>query len=222
MATWGGSAGVVGRDEADRLAALGHDRTWEPGDLVMRQGGPADGVVVVRQGHLKVLTTTPEGRSLLLALRGPGDLVGELACLDGGRRSADVVALTPVTGRWVDRRALWRHLEGDAGTMRSLVRLLATRLREADRSRLEQATEPTQRLLARRLLELAASHGRPTPVGFTIDMPVTQEELASWIGISRERLGDAFRRLREDGLVATGRRRVDVVDVDALRERALG
>ena len=221
MATLGGS-GVVGRHEVDRLAALGHDRTWGPGDLVMRQGAPADGVVVVSHGHLKVLTTTPEGRSLLLALRGPGELVGELACLDGGRRSADVVALTPVAGRWVGLRALWQHLEGDPRTMRSLVQLLAARLREADRSRLEQATEPTQRLLARRLLELAASHGRPSPGGFTIDMPVTQEELAAWIGISRERLGDAFRRLRADGLVATGRRRVDVVDVDGLRERALG
>jgi CRP-like cAMP-binding protein len=101
-----------------------------------------------------------------------------------------------------------------------LTRLIA-RLREADRKRAEFGASDTIGRVAARLVELASDYGKPAPGGgILIDLPITQEELASWVGSSREGVNKALHTLRNLRWVGTERRAITVLDVEKLRERA--
>jgi len=98
--------------------------------------------------------------------------------------------------------------------------MLSSRLRDADRKRIEFGAYDTLGRLATRLLELVERFGEPTERGVRIALPLTQDELAGWIGSSREAVARALQALRARGYVETRRRTIVVLDLDALRRRA--
>jgi CRP/FNR family cyclic AMP-dependent transcriptional regulator len=195
-------------------------RRFRKGQAIFHEGGSSDRVVALLSGRVKVSTLTEEGREIVLAFRGPGDLLGELSAIDGQPRSASVEAIEPVEALAVtaaDFRAfLVDHPE--IGVM--LLETLARRLRDADRKRVEYGAHDTVGRVAARLLELADQYGEEAPRGIQIGLPISQEELAGWTGASREAVSKALQVMREAGWVVTERRRITVCDPDALRRRS--
>jgi CRP/FNR family transcriptional regulator, cyclic AMP receptor protein len=212
-----GVLSVLSRDDADALASLGRTVTYERGDLLVRQGARERSVHILLDGSVKVVVTASDGRSVLLEFCGPGESIGELSVLDGRARSADVIASAPVRSLRIDGDAFLGFLRSRPELALSLLRAISARLRDANVTRLEMALEPTVQRVARRLLELAATHGEPVEDALRIDMPVTQAELAEWVGASREGVSDALRQLREVGAIETARKAVLVRDVARLR-----
>lgn len=104
----------------------------------------------------------------------------------------------------------------------ALVQLLARRLREADRRLVEARTEDVLTRLSHHLLELGARYGRTGDEGLDLDIPLSQEQLAAWIGTTRESVSLALSELRSREAVSTARKRITLVDVDVLRELATG
>ena len=101
-----------------------------------------------------------------------------------------------------------------------LLRAIIHRLRAADQRRTDSGSQGTVGRLAKLLVELAEEHGQPTSTGVDIDIPLTQQELASLIAASRESVVRALRSLRWRGLVTTGRRRITIHDLRGLADRA--
>jgi CRP-like cAMP-binding protein len=158
-----------------------------------------------------------DGEELLLALRGPGDLLGELSAIDGEPRSATVSALEPLEVLLVDAGEFTAFLRANPSVMFDLLRLLTGRLRDADRKRVEFGSFDTLGRVASRLLELVETYGEPSSRGVRIAIPLTQLELAGWIGASREAVSKALRVLRSTGLIETRRGSIVVLDREALR-----
>ena len=104
----------------------------------------------------------------------------------------------------------------------ALLRLVTSRLRDADRKRVEFGAFDIAARVAGRLVELADRFGEPVPDGVRIPVPLSQDELAGWVGASREAVAKALRVLRDRGLLTTGRRTMTVLDLDGLRRRASG
>jgi CRP-like cAMP-binding protein len=102
----------------------------------------------------------------------------------------------------------------------AVLELITTRLRDADRKRAEFGSMDATGRVAARLVELADQHGQPTGSGVRIDLALSQEDLASWVGASREAVSRALRLFRERGWIATRRRGITVLDQDALRSRS--
>ena len=140
--------------------------------------------------------------------------------LDHSPRSASATALEPVETIVVGARDLDRALAESPEAARELLSILATRLRDADRKRVEFATLDTLGRVAVRLLELCERFGQSTADGVLISLPISQEELAGWCGASREATVKALRTLRELGRVTTGRNKLVVHDLQALRRHA--
>src|SRR5207342_283186 len=107
---------------------------------------------------------------------------------------------------------------GDAAI--ALLQLVTARLRDADRKRVESAAYDIPGRVARRLLELAERFGEPDGQGVRIGVALSQDELAGWVGASREAVAKALRVLRDRGFVTTGRRTMTVLDLEGLRKRA--
>ncbi|MHA6784754.1 Crp/Fnr family transcriptional regulator [Pseudonocardia saturnea] len=211
-------------DEADRaeLAARGRHRRWPAGASLFLEGDRATTVVVVVTGRVKVFSLTEQGEEVVLAVRGPGALLGELTAVDGTERSTSVSALEPVVALVVPASAFVAFLHDRPAAAMVLLRLVTSRLRDADRKRVEFGAYDIAARVAGRLVELADRFGEAVPDGVRISVPLSQDELAGWVGASREAVAKALRVLRDRGLVTTGRRTMTVLDLDGLRGRARG
>jgi len=206
------------------LAALrrdGRTRKFQRGQALFTEGDRAERVFLIERGWVTVTCVAPGGREIVLGLRGPGDMLGELSALDSEPRSATAVAVSEVEVVVVSGSALERALD-DVQASRELIRMLAGRLRDADRKRLEFAALDTLGRVAWRLLELSERFGHKTADGISVDLPLSQEQIAGWCGASRESTVKALSSLRTLGCITTGRRRVVIRDLTALRRHAGG
>jgi CRP/FNR family cyclic AMP-dependent transcriptional regulator len=202
------------------LARHGRPRRLPAGTPLFLEGTRSDTVIVVISGRVKVFSSAEDGAEVILEVRGPGALLGELAAIDGQPRSASVRSLETVEVLTVGFREFTAFLHDHPRTMWLLLRMLTNRLRDADRKRAEFGVYDTLNRVARRLVELVDRFGEQTESGIKITLPFTQDELASWVGASREAVAKALRTLRASGYLRTQRRTYTVVDIEGLRRRA--
>jgi CRP/FNR family cyclic AMP-dependent transcriptional regulator len=202
------------------LAELGHVRRFRSGTTLFWEGDRSDHVAVLVSGTVKIEASS-DGVNSVLALREPGDLIGELAALDGAPRSAAAIALEPVSARLIPGTAFERFLATEPSAAMALLRLVVARLRDSDRHRVEFGTHGVPGRLARRLVDLAERHGEQDGSAVRITVPLTQQDLAAMIGASREAVARALGLLREHGIVTTQRRSLQILDLEALRRKAL-
>ncbi len=214
-----GFLGALSAPECDALEERASRRRHTRGAALFREHEDSDSVVVVLSGRVKVSTVT-DGREVVLAFRGPGDLVGELSAIERRPRSATVTAVEPVEALTLAASEFRAFLHAHPRVALLLLEMLSRRLRDADRKRVEFAAHDTVGRVSARLVELAEAHGRPVGAGVEITLPLSQEELAGWTGASREAVGKALQLMRGLGWVATQRRRITVLDLEALRARS--
>jgi CRP-like cAMP-binding protein len=205
-------------DEIEDLHKSGRPRRWDRGVTIFTEGDTSDWVLVLTSGRVKVSSHTAGGTEVVLAVRGPGALLGDMSAIDGEPRSATVTALEPVEGIAVRDFSGFLNDHGRIAVI--LLKLVTSRLRDADRKRVEYGAFDTTGRVATRLVELAERYGEPADGGVRVALPLSQDELAGWTGASREAVSKALRSLRDRGLIETGRRRVVIRDMDGLRRRA--
>lgn len=204
----------------EELLVEGHRRRYASGDVLFREGTRSSSVVLLQRGRVKVTSISEDGHEIVLAIRGRGDVLGELGVLDGSPRSATVTAMDEVEAVIVPAGRFRGLLERDGRLALAVLRTVVGRLRDADRKRVEFGALDVPARVALRLLELADRYGRPSDDGMRITVRLTQEELAGWVGSSREAVVKALRTFRERGWVDTGRRQLTILDEEALRRHA--
>jgi CRP/FNR family cyclic AMP-dependent transcriptional regulator len=190
---------------------------FAPREKIFGEGEPSDHIAILLAGIVKITASTASGHEALLGLRGAGEIVGEFAVLSGNPRSATVRALDDVRARLVPASAFVNALRQHPDALFGLLHAVVDRLRESDRRRLEFAGSDVRARVARLLAELAGTHGQPAADGsVTIGLALSQTEIAGATGASREAVAKALRTLRTSGAVATSRRRITILDRDAL------
>ncbi|MDP9326118.1 MAG: Crp/Fnr family transcriptional regulator [Candidatus Dormibacteraeota bacterium] len=207
--------------EAETLRTLGRRQRYPKGATLFVEGDRADRVIVITDGLVKISILTPDGKEVLLAVRGGGDLVGDQGFLDGAPRSATATAMDPVDALLIPAGEFTLFLEQHARVALLLLRMLSRRLRDADAKRAEFAAYDTVGRVASRLVEMAGRFGENEAFGIRINLPLTQEELAGWTGSSREAVSKALGMLRSLGWIETHRRGITIVDIEGLRNRAV-
>jgi CRP/FNR family cyclic AMP-dependent transcriptional regulator len=207
--------------ELEVLTSLGRRQRYPKGAPLFVEGEQSDRVLCILDGRVKISLVTADGKEVVLAVRGPGDLLGDQAFLDGEPRSASAFALDPVNSVVVQARDFTAFLEEQPRVALLLLKMISRRLRDADRKRAEFAAFDTVGRVASRLLELAERFGETHENGIRISLPLTQEELAGWTGSSREAVSKALGSLRSLGCIETRRRGITILDVAGLRKRAV-
>ncbi|WP_285506426.1 Crp/Fnr family transcriptional regulator [Actinokineospora sp. NBRC 105648] len=207
-------------DDAQRAAvtAAGTVRRFGKGTVIIREGDRGGWVLVLTRGRVKVVAAGPGGHQAVLSVRGPGDMLGEMAALDDRPRSATVTAIEPVTGLVIPPDRLTRLLTEHQSINAVFLRIVTGRLRYANERRLEHGDAGTAQRLASLLVDLYTRYCDTD--GETLTLRMSQSELAGLISASREAVTRALRTLREEGVVSTGRQRLVVHDIAALRRAA--
>ncbi|MBE1491934.1 Crp/Fnr family transcriptional regulator [Plantactinospora soyae] len=203
--------------DRDELLTLGVSREFPAGRRLIREGADDSHVELLHRGFVKV-TTGVQGSETLLAIRMPGDILGETAAMTGGPRTATVVTCGRVRSSVVSRTGFERFLSRHPEAALHMGAIMGERLRWANQRRADFTAYPADVRVARILTEIATTCGQRVDRGILLGVALSQPELASMVGVADVTLQKALRALRRRNLVHTGYRRLLVLDLDLLRE----
>jgi CRP/FNR family cyclic AMP-dependent transcriptional regulator len=191
---------------AELAAALFADArmvTFDPGQTLFLAGDPCTGCYQMAEGLLKVTLDLASGRERILAILGPGALVGELSVIDGTPRSACVTAIRPSKLRFISRAAFDEFGHAHPEIFRTIAGVLARRLRDINGALVAASFLSVKGRAARTLLILADAFGKDVGTGRTlIRQKVSQGDLAAMAGIARENLSRVLQDWMEGNLVS--------------------
>ena len=188
------SAGLFGQARIVQLAA---------NQMLFLAGDPGDGCYRVDEGLLKVSVASPSGGERILAILGPGTLVGELSIIDGAPRSASVAALRDSKLVFVSRAAFAAFVRSNPEVYRHITALLTRRLRDIDDALAAASFLSLKGRVARALLNLAEAFGKDVGSGrILIRQKVSQSDIAAMAGIARENVSRILRDWMRRSLVS--------------------
>lgn len=192
-------------DDADRRALLAEMRPvgFDAGQVIFTRGDTGRDVYLVTQGRVRLSVLTAEGRELSFAHAETGSSFGEIAMLDEGPRSADATAVVKTDALSLGRAAFMRLAETRPHLVEAMVRFLCRRIRDADQQLEAIALCPIEVRLARFFLA-ATRQKDPDAVEdrVTVDLGMSQGELAMLIGASRPKVNTALSMLESSGAIS--------------------
>jgi CRP-like cAMP-binding protein len=190
-----------------RLARQGVPCSVDPGNLLFAKGDKGDALYVLLEGEVEVRTSTEAGKDVRLASLKPPAVIGEMAVLDGGARSADICAIRRSRFLRISRDQAIAAFESEPKALLKLVAELSRRLRNADIALEDAHVLDLGGRLALRLLEEA---------GDGIAVTLTQTEIARRIGASREKVNRKLHEWVDEGWISMGRAGIKLVARDRL------
>ncbi len=201
-----------GLDEAElrRLAGICREVTLAPGAVLFDQGAELDGLYIVVAGIVRIYLTADDGREVTISLLEDGEMIGEIALIDGLPRSAGAAALTETRLVFLPHGAFCAALDTSPALSRQVMLMLCERLRSAD----EQLGQVIFHDLRHRLLvllrQIAVLHGRVERDVSFVEMDLTQGNLAQMLGASREAVNKQLRSLAKEGRIAVSGHQIQV------------
>ncbi|HEB88290.1 MAG TPA: Crp/Fnr family transcriptional regulator [Deltaproteobacteria bacterium] len=203
--------------ELDRLLEATTTKRLEPKEVLFRKGDPGNQLYGILSGSLKVSTTGADGRDVMFALMGPGEVIGEIALLDAEERSASAVAVEPTELLTLHRRELIPFLERHPRAAIGLAEVLAATVRRLSERAEDRQTMPLPGRIAKGLLALSERYGKHPIVGGPVEVHLPQQDLADLVGTTRESVNKQLRGWESEGIITIGRGRVVLDRPDALR-----
>ena len=171
--------------------------------------------MVILSGGVKVGNTTPDGREIGLNFLSTGDVVGEIAVLDGRERTATVTAIDETEVFVIQRRILLDVVARHSETMLELIQMLCEKLRNAT-AIIEDHAHEMQGRLARGLLRLAQQHGAKQRGHIRINLRLSQTELGNYVGLSRPNVSRQLTQLKSLGLIDVEDNVITILDEPGL------
>lgn len=204
--------------ELSALAADFTTRHFAPGDVIFLQGDPGQALYLIETGRVRIYVQDEGGQETSVIFYRSGDIFGELSVIDGLPRSASAVAAGDTVVHVLSRERLRAHLRASPQLAYNFMQALSVRVRYSTQQVGSLTLRDVPGRLARKLLELAQGYGRVDADGVRIGMPLTQSDLASLIGATRESANKALGHFKRDGFIRFDQNEIVILDPDALRE----
>ncbi|MEM6388563.1 MAG: Crp/Fnr family transcriptional regulator [Pseudomonadota bacterium] len=211
---------ALGDQDWAELLKSGRRLSFAKGQTIIARGSLADNLYVIESGRVEISVTLADGNKAALNQMGPGEVLGEIALLDGGPRSADAIAAsTDVHLIAVSHAEIYRILEKSSDVLTALIRELCKRVRNASDMFEVKSEKSAEVRLARALLQLAAKWGRAGdggPDGGTVIKGFSQSELGDLAGLARENVNRQLRLWEDDALIRRDGKTIILCDPDAI------
>jgi CRP/FNR family cyclic AMP-dependent transcriptional regulator len=195
-------------------------RRYAAGQVIFHMGDEGGSLHVIERGRVKVTIPSSSGEELILAILGTGDLLGELSLFDGKPRAATVQALEDTDTLCLHRDDLFALMRTRFPVVERILEVLARRLRETDTQLAESHFLDITQRLAKKILDLGDAFGVREGAVVRIGVKITQKELASMIGATRESINKQLKGLRDQGLVRIGGGTIEILNRDRLAQKA--
>lgn len=206
----------------EEFLRLGSPRIYQRGQVIIAEGDRTTELYIILAGFVRVVNHTHAGSQAMMAIRTRGDLIGELAALDGKPRTSTVIAASPTSVLVIDAPMFQAFASRYPTFSDALSRSVVAKLRTATRYRAETGQATVLTRVARVLEHLGDGYGRPVSRGLVIDIPLPQHDLASLVGASEKSVQRAYNTLRSAGVIAASYRMTTILDMALLRRYADG
>jgi CRP/FNR family transcriptional regulator, cyclic AMP receptor protein len=207
--------GTTAPEALERLAERARRRSFARGEVIFREDDVGDSLCVVVTGLVKVYRTSPEGDEMVLVTLGPSAVFGELPMIDGGLRSASAAAVESTTLLTLTRVSLLDALRDSPELVDRMLRSLGSMVRRLTDQAADLVFLDLPGRVAKLLLALAEERGTSETDGRTLDLGMTQTDLANMVGGSRQSVNQVLRSFERLGYLELEGRRI------VIRERAL-
>jgi CRP/FNR family transcriptional regulator, cyclic AMP receptor protein len=201
----------------EQLAGLLRRRNLKKGDVLFRKGDEGTALYSIIKGRMKITVPSKLGDEITLAILSPGDFFGEMALLDGLPRSADATAVEETLLYVLNRSDFLSFLIHNENAVRSILDALSSRLRKTDDFLTEVCFLNISARLAKRLLEMSESLLHENKPGSSMELKLTQKDLASLLGTTRETINRELKILRDRGIVSTSRNLITIHNRELLK-----
>lgn len=194
-------------------------RIYRSSSILIRQGESASSVIALNEGIVKVVQYAENGNALTLTLRGPGQVLGEMGAILDQPRSATVSSVTACVGYVMSAHAFRGFLDRyELGT--AVYKLAVDRMQEVERLHADLVSLTPAARVARVVAHLAAEVGRLNSGGILVELGMPRDELAAMAAMSRSAVVPLLGQLQTAGILALGRGRITIKDLDRLRVAA--
>lgn len=206
--------------EIDQLLRFAVTRQFAAGETIFHRADAGNSMMSIVSGRVKVGVTGPDGREAVLAILGPGEILGEMAIFAGYPRSADATALEASELLVLNRRDIIPFLERHPEITIRLLGIVCERLRRTSEAIEDRTFLTLPARLAKALLNLGSSSGAPPAAGTRVNLNISQKTFASLLGTSRESLNKQLRAWSHAGLIRLGRGYLVIERPEALASAA--
>ncbi len=186
-----------------------------PNQIIFRKGEAGASMMLVVEGRVKICSRSWDGREVVLNLIDAGEVLGEIALLDGRERTADAIAMEATTLHVLDRRDFLPVLRQNPDIGIRLLSVLCQRLRRTSEQVEDLVFLEHPARLAKILLWLATRYGRSSADGVAIAVKLSQRELGTLVGVRREAMNRQLAAWRAAGLIGQSRGLITIPDVAA-------
>jgi len=194
-------------------------QSLKQGQTLFHKGDEGTALYIVKRGAIKIVLPSKIGDEIIVTIFTVNDFFGEMALLDGEPRSANAVAIEPTEVFVLNRNNFLSFLKSNINAIRSILSSLSKRLRLTDEFLEDTCFLSISARLAKKLVELAESHGKKEENIVNIDLNLTQKELGDMIGATRESINKELKMLRDRGLISTDGNRIKIHDMARLKRR---
>jgi CRP-like cAMP-binding protein len=207
----------LSQEDLDALLVHARVEQYPTGRQIFSKGSPGRSLMAILRGSVRVSAPSDAGRKIVLTILRAGEVLGEIALLDGGERTADATAITDCELLVLDHRDFISFLERRAHLCISLLKVLCQRLRQTDQQVEDTVFKRLDKRVAKALISLVNSAPRGEEVGRIGSLRISQEELASMVGATRESVNKQLHVWEKAGLVRLEKRLIVVSDVAAIQ-----
>lgn len=197
-------------------------RQYPGGQALFHMGDEGGSLHFIERGRVKITIPSSSGEELILAILGAGDLLGELSLIDGKPRSATVLALEETDTLCLHREDLLALMRNRFDVVEKILKVLARRIRDTDMHLAEAHFLDITSRLAKKILDLGDTFGIREGGRIRIGVKITQKDLASMIGATRESINKQLKALRDQGLVRISGGTIEILNRERLVQKARG
>ena len=195
-------------------------RRYPAGQALFHMGDEGGSLHLIERGRVKITIPSSSGEELILAIRGVGDLLGELSLFDGKSRSATVLALEETVTLCLHREDLLALMRNRFDVVEKILEVLARRIRDSDMLLADAHFLDITSRLAKKILDLGDTFGIREGGQVRIGVKITQKDLASMIGATRESINKQLKALRDQGIVRISGGTIEILNRERLVQKA--
>jgi CRP/FNR family transcriptional regulator, cyclic AMP receptor protein len=210
--------GKLSRDEIDTLLHFARVERYPAGREIFAKGSPGQSMMAVLRGIVRVSSLSLDGKEIILRVVHPGEIFGEIAMLDGEERTGIATASEDCELLVLNRRDFMPILERHADICLILLRIVCRRLRQTSEQVEDVLFRHLESRIAKALLQLAQDSGQRDRDGVSIDLHLSQRELANFVGGSRESVNKHLQMLHRKGLIDLRKGSIMIRDLAGLEQ----
>jgi len=209
----------LNKDELMNIARLIDHKQYKRGEIVIHEGEKSGAITIIRSGSAKACRYSPEGKEQIVYIFSEGDFFGEQNLLTERTASYSVIALTDLRVCTLSKNDFQPLLYNYPDISIKILSELSERMYRLENAMHGMGVRNVDYRVASLLLEFAVKYGRKTSEGIIIQMPLSREGIASYLGVARETVSRKLGQMEKDGIIRSlNNKSIILLDPEALKE----